>query len=253
MFVFSKEDIYLVTGASSGIGFAISRIIAQSGATVIASGRNSNRLNDLRETTAADSVYIEEKDLSKSPDDLSSWINELVKKYGKLKGIVYSAGLQETRPIQAFKIEDAKKVFDVNYFGFISLVKAFSKPKNNIGNGSSIVCISSIASKVGLPATVNYSASKGAINSAVKCLAVELAGKGIRVNSILSGHILTDMITNEKNINTQDYVQKLESKYPLGLGKPEYIADLTAFLLSDRSSWITGTNIVIDGGASLVF
>jgi NAD(P)-dependent dehydrogenase (short-subunit alcohol dehydrogenase family) len=253
MFTFSKKDIYLVTGASSGIGFAISKFIANSGATIVASGRNLDKLNELKENTDSSDIYIEEKDLSESLDDLSSWIDQLVVKYGKFKGIVYSAGLQETRPIQAFKIDDAKKVFDINYFGFISLVKAFSKPKNNIGNGSSIICISSIASKVGLPATVNYSASKGAINSAVKCLAVELANKGIRVNSILSGHILTDMITNEKNINTDKYIKKLESKYPLGLGKPENIADLAAFLLSDRSSWITGTNIVIDGGASLVF
>ena len=100
---------------------------------------------------------------------------------------------------------------------------------------------------------MNYSASKGAINSAVKALAVELARDGIRINSILPGHIMTELLSSDKKVFSEEFIDSLKKKYPLGLGKPEDVANLTCFLLSDASRWITGSNIVIDGGASLNF
>jgi NAD(P)-dependent dehydrogenase (short-subunit alcohol dehydrogenase family) len=186
-------------------------------------------------------------------DNLPKWISGIVEKYGKIKGMVLSHGVQETLPLSAINIEKAKKLFDTNYFSLIGLIKGFCKKNNYTEIGNSIVCLSSFVTQIGLPATVNYSASKGALNSAVKVLGVELARNGIRINSILSGHIETELLSKEDNLKTDDFLEKLRQKYPLGLGKPEDIANLASFLLSDASRWITGANIVIDGGGSLVF
>ena len=99
---------------------------------------------------------------------------------------------------------------------------------------------------------ISYSASKGAINSLVKTLAVEVSNRNIRVNSILPGHVETNMTLQNKDANSKEYLNELETMYPLGLGEPEDIANIVTFLLSDKSRWITGQNIVVDGGRTLL-
>ncbi|MCX6154593.1 MAG: SDR family NAD(P)-dependent oxidoreductase [Candidatus Kapabacteria bacterium] len=254
MISFKKDNISLVSGAGSGLGRAISIRIIELGGSVIGVGRNEDKLNKTKNLCSIpENFYIEPRDLTTDFDNLPIWLKTLSEKYGKLSGLVNCAGIQETMPLAAIKIENSRKLFDINYFANIALIKGFSKKNNNIGTGSSIVCISSFTSLIGLPATTNYSASKGAINSMVKTLAVELARDGIRINSILPGHIITELMTSENNKLSEQQLDSLKKKYPLGFGEPEDVADLTCFLLSNSSKWITGSNIVIDGGASINF
>lgn len=246
-------DLFIVTGANSGIGKAVSILINESGGKVIGVARNKERLNSLKENCSfPDNVFIEEKDLTGDIDNHPSWLYELSKKYGKLKGMILSAGIQQIVPLRALSLEKSKELFDLNYFANLFLCKGFCDKRVNIGNGSSIVMISSIASIQGNSGIINYSASKGAINSAVKSLAIEVAKQGIRVNSVLPGFITTEMTADLADVYNEEFLKNLDEKYPLGIGKPEYVADLCCFLVSEKAKWITGQSFVIDGGASLI-
>lgn len=254
MINFSTNQIYLVTGANSGLGEAISQKIIELGGKVIGVARDLARLEKTKNiTTHPENFIIENKDLTEDLNSISNWFTLLVEKYGKLSGLVLCAGIQNIEPLPIVRIEKAKNLFDLNYFSNIALIQAFCKKKNNIGLGSSIVAISSIAALVASSPYLNYAASKGALNSAIITLGVELAKEGIRINAISPGHVITKLMQENRIIYTEHYLEKLRQKYPLGLGKPDDIANLACFLLSDASRWITGANIVIDGGGSLVF
>lgn len=253
MIKFNRDDIFLVTGASSGIGRAISIKIIELGGTVIGVARNQQRLEETKQLISDSKAFnVEIKDLVQDIDALPNWIKTIVEKYGKLKGLVLSAGIQYTLPLQADKVEKAKDLFDINFFTNLSLIKGFIKKNNNIGQGSSIVAISSFTSLIGVPATASYSASKAALNSLARTLAVEVARDGLRINTISAGHILTEMLLQEGKFS-ENQLENLKQKYPLGLGKPEDVANTCCFLLSDAARWITGANIVVDGGISISF
>jgi NAD(P)-dependent dehydrogenase (short-subunit alcohol dehydrogenase family) len=135
-----------------------------------------------------------------------------------------------------------------NFYSFVELVKHFSKRKNN-DNGGSIVAISSIASKVGARGLTAYCASKGALESAIRSLALELAAKNIRINSIAPGMIETQIYDGLKEIiNNKEFEVDLKKRQIMGVGNPEDVASAAAFLLSDASKLITGTSLVVDGG-----
>jgi len=254
MIKFQNSDLFLVAGGSSGLGKAICYKINELGGSVVAIARNTEKLLSAKKGSSnPDLFFIESKDLTTEIDNLPLWLVSLAEKYGKFRGYVHSAGIQETLPLSSTKVEKAKVLFDINLFSALSLCKGFAKKSVNTGQGSSIVLISSFVSNLGLAATVSYSASKGALNSAMKVMAVELARDGIRVNSILPGHVVTELFSNDAKVSSENFVNSLKQKYPLGLGKPEDIANLSCFLLSNSSSWITGSEIVIDGGASIMF
>ena len=253
MVSFNSNELFLVTGASSGLGRSIAQRIIELGGSVIASGRNLKRLEEIKSgLKAPENFFIEVKDLCDDINKLHLWVADLVKKYGILSGFVHSAGIQETLPVQAINIENTKKVFDTNIFSALSIIKGFCKKSNNIGLGASIVLLSSIASEISLIATASYSASKGAVNSTVTALSSELAKCGIRINSILPGHIETELLSTANALN-KDFIERISSKYPLGIGKPIDVANLACFLLSNNAGWITGQNITIDGGATKSF
>ena len=249
---FERSDIFLVTGASSGIGRQTALRINELGGSVIATARRAQKLADLKEkATHPDSLFIEEKDLSKDLDDLPKWVLSLSKKYGKLKGVVMAAGVCQIFSLKAISIQKTKELFDINFFSNLALAKGFCDKRVNIGSGSSMVFVSSVGSMVGEAGLSEYSASKGAINSAVRSLAMEHGKLGIRVNSVLPGIVRTEMIEMLGDIYDQKYLDEMSAKYPLGLGNPQDVADPICFLLADEARWITGQNIVIDGGGSL--
>ena len=248
MIEFNSSQIFLVTGASSGLGRAISIQLTQLGGKVLGIGRNEDELKKTSELCDSGLFVPIVRDLITDIDSNTKWVSELVKEQGKFSGIVLSAGIQHTLPLQAEKYQKMLDLFNINLFANISLAKGFAKKINNSGPGSSIVFLSSYTSLVGLGGLTAYSASKGAINSAVKTMAVELSKNGIRVNAVLPGHVKTELLEGNKSM-----IEALEPKYPLGLGNPEDVANLTSFLLSDKSKWITGALIPIDGGASIAF
>lgn len=249
MIKFNSDSIILVSGASSGIGKSISTTLIQYGAKVIGVSRNAEKLNKLKDELGGNFNY-QIKDLVSDIESNSKFINEISDKFGKLSGLVLNAGNLVSYPLQATKYQKSKELFDLNFHANLSLLKGFSKPRNNIGQGSSVVAISSIVSNVSMLGTVSYGASKAALNSLVRTSAIELSRSGIRVNSILPGHIKTEALKSQLS---EEFLSDLEDKYPLGLGKESDVANLASFLLSDSSRWITGQEIIIDGGASIKF
>ena len=250
--MYTQNDIFIVTGATSGIGKGVVVSLLDKGAKVIAIGRDAKKLISLKnEVINKNNLILEEKDLSNC-SGLDKWILNIAKKYGKLKGLVLSAGIQQIIPISsALSVEKSKELFEINYFSSIQIAKGFCDRRANIGKGSSVIFLSSIASIKGNAGIVGYAASKGAINSAVKSIALEVAKLGIRVNAVLPGFVKTEMTLRWKEIYNKKYIEKINNEYPLGIGKAEDVTGPILFLLSEESKWITGSEIIVDGGASL--
>ncbi len=252
MINFCNNDVFVVTGASGGMGGSCCLLLNKLGAGVIAVGRRPEKLNELKAEAANPGLFfIEVKDLTERIEENDKWLVNIRNKYSPLKGMVLSAGIRHTIPLKAVSYEKMKRLFDVNYFSNIMLAKGFCNPRVNAGKGSSMVFVSSISANEGGKGITDYSASKAALLAAVKSIALEFGSAGIRVNSVLPGFVDTEMLKADKNLYNEDFVGKINETYPLGIGKPEWIAQLIVFLLSDCSCWITGSNIVIDGGATL--
>ncbi|MCT7498044.1 SDR family NAD(P)-dependent oxidoreductase [Aliarcobacter cryaerophilus] len=251
MIKFNGENI-LVTGASDGLGKAICLLLNSLGANVIGIARNESKLEQLKEEMAYKEKFSYViRDLSIDIDELPNLVSKIAKDYGKLTGLVYAAGKLELLPIKALDSNSIDSLYNVNFKSLLMTTKGFTDKRNSLEN-SSIVYISSISSILGIKGMISYSTSKGAINSLVKTLAVEVSNRKIRVNSILPGHVETNMTLQNKDANSKEYLNELETMYPLGLGEPEDIANIVTFLLSDKSRWITGQNIVVDGGRTLL-
>lgn len=245
MISFSKEDIFVVTGASSGIGRASALQLNELGASVIITSRRYDKLKEVQNNAPyPENMFIENRDLSVDIDNHSEWIIELSKKYGKLKGLVLSAAVSFVKPLSLVDYSSLKSAYDILFNAQIMLVKGFAHRKANTGN-SSVVIISSNTALYGIKGTLEYGSAKAALITAGKVMANELYSRGIRVNTISPGLILTPMVEEsvKKGETNADAVQYA--------GKPEYVANMVSFLLSEKACWITGQNIVIDGGNSL--
>jgi NAD(P)-dependent dehydrogenase (short-subunit alcohol dehydrogenase family) len=147
------------------------------------------------------------------------------------------------------KIEHYREVFDINTISALEITKSITK-NTNISTNASIIYISSIVGILGQPGKTAYSASKGALIAAAKCLALELAPKGIRVNTILPALVETDMSSKILASLSEEGKNNILKMHPLGFGRPIDIANSAAFLLSSAARWITGSEFLIDGGYS---
>lgn len=237
----------LVTGASSGIGKGIAIYLSKVGANIIMAARNEEKLKETYNELEPGNHSYYLIDLN-NLDEIEGMIDKICSDGRKLNGIVHSAGISSTIPIQYIKLDTLKSIMSVNFYSFIELVKHFSKRKYN-DNGGSIVAISSISSKVGARGLAAYCASKGALDSAIRPIALELAAKNIRINSIAPGMIKSQIYDGLiELVNNKDFETDLKKRQIMGLGKPEDVASAAAFLLSDASKFITGTSIIVDGG-----
>lgn len=253
MISFTRDDVFLVTGASSGFGKAVTLKLNELGSTVIGISRSAGRLKEaFKKAQNADRLIVMEYDLANTHNDIPKMVRQLAKEYGSLKGLVHCAGVLDLVPLSGFDPEKARKLFELNYFAALALAKGFSRKGVYRQGASSVVFLSSATSIMGQKGVVNYSGSKGALNSATKSMALELAPKGIRVNAVLPAHISTSMADSVYDVYSKKYKEELQFMYPLGPGTPDDVANLLAFLLSDRARWITGQNIVIDGGRCLL-
>lgn len=238
----------LVTGASSGIGRAIAIECSKMGAIVLLTARNEERLQEtLQQMENVEKHSVVQADLSNEED-----IERLVSSVSyKLDGIVQCAGFTIPKPFQFVSKEDVKGIMGVNFEAPVYLTQLLLK-KKKINRSSSIVFLSSISGVyISSVAGSLYSASKGAINGIVKGLAIELSTKNIRVNCVNPGMILTDIFKD--GIITKEQLEEDAKKYPLKrYGKPEEVAYAVIYLLSDASAWVTGTNLLIDGGYTLL-
>lgn len=238
----------LVTGASSGIGRAIAIECSRMGANVILTARNEERLNETLQQM--DNIQLHQiivADLSNMDD-----IKTLVDSMGNpLDGIVQCAGFTVPKPFQFVNQKDIDSIMAVNFMAPAILSQMLLK-KKMLNKGASIVFISSISGVwVSYVGSSLYSASKGAVNGLVKGMAIELAAKSIRVNCVNPGMVETNIL--EKGIISDEQLHNDMQLYPLKRhGKPEEVAYAVIYLLSDASSWVTGTNLLIDGGYTLL-
>lgn len=236
MFSINERHI-LITGASSGIGREIAVILAQQGAILGLSGRNTAELEKTSQMLEGDRHYIIPADLSKV-DDTSDIFERALQAAGKLDGLVYSAGVIPTVPLQMTTMRKNEEVFRVNFFAFVDMVRNYAKPK--FSRGGSIVGISSIASVKPEKGQTIYAASKAAMNTAVEAIAQEIYSKGIRINTILPGITQT---TGEQDDNLQLIVQQ----QLLGWINPADIGKLCVYLLNDAAKSVSGRRFYIDG------
>lgn len=237
----------MVTGASSGIGKGIAVTLSKMGANIIMAARNEERLKETYSELEPGNHSYHLIDLS-NLDDIEKMIDSVCQKGIKLNGLVHSAGISITVPLQLMKMSDITNVMSINFYSFVELVRQFSKRKYN-DNGGSVVAISSISSKVGARGLTAYAASKGAVESAVRSMALDLAPRNIRINSVAPGIIRTQIYDGLKElVNNSEFESQLKKRQILGLGMPEDVAYVTAFLLSDASKFITGASINVDGG-----
>lgn len=234
----------LVTGASSGIGQATAIECSKMGAKVIITGRNKQRLEETFAQMVGEGHMKIVADLNEQSD-----IDALVDASPVLDGLVNNAGRGKSKPVNFLKLEDLQDVYQTNLFGVALLTKGLLK-KKKLAKGSSIVFTSSISSYMTAAGLAIYASSKAALCGYMRTCAIELGVKGIRSNSVLPGMVETKLINS--GTYTDEDKQKDLNLYPLGrYGKPLDIAYGIIYLLSDASSWVTGSELVIDGGRML--
>ena len=235
----------LVTGASSGIGKATALLCARMGATVVLTGRNEDRLDCVYGQLAGRQPSPVVADITTASDRES-----LVDTLPELDGVVHCAGMGHRKLCKQLTPGDVSAVMETNFNATV-LLQSELLSRKKINKGASIVFLSSRTADVPTVANALYSASKGAIKSYARCLSLELAPRQIRVNCICPAMVWTPLVESEGV--TKEELEAKEASYPLKrYGQPEDIANLAVFLLSDASSWMTGSCIDITGGAVTV-
>lgn len=235
----------LVTGASSGIGRGIAIACAKMGGTVILNGRNEERLQETLSVLEGKNHQILVGDLSKQED-----LQRMADTLPELQGWVNSVGIPKVCPIKHFDRKDVEEIFNVNITSTMLLLSMLVK-KKKLKRGASVVLISAVTGAfVGSKGDTSYCATKGAVNGFMKGAALELAPQGIRINSINPGLVPTSILNLANDIAGEEHhTEIMLERYPMKrLGTPEDIGNGAVYLLSDASSWVTGTNLVIDGG-----
>ncbi|NUM33247.1 MAG: SDR family oxidoreductase [Candidatus Brocadiae bacterium] len=244
MICFSKEDIFLVTGASSGIGKEIALRLNSLGASVLANGRNEERLQKTKSMAAhPENFFLEARELTENIQELPLWVKNLKEKYGRLKGLISCAGVIADQPLQVLDESTGKKLFDVNYFAPVFLAKGFADRRVYASENASITFLASISAFLGEKAQTFYGASKAALIASAKTLSHELSPK-VRVNCISPGPIDTEMTNRAVEIHGHSNI----SRCTLGIGNVKDVSALASFLVSHEARWITGQNYILDGG-----
>lgn len=237
-----KGKTILVTGASSGIGRGIAVTCSKIGANVIINGRNEQRLHETLSMMAGESHSIAVGELT----DMEN-VGKLVAELPRLDGVVHCAGIGTRVLCKNIVESDIDQTIDSNFKAPVMLQTEVLRQKK-ISKGGSVVFIASISKDTPSVGNALYAASKGALVSYANCLQLELAPRMIRVNCISPAMVWTDLIF--KGGLTEQELREDEKKYPLKrYGTPEDVANLAVYLLSDASSWMTGSDVRITGGA----
>ena len=242
------KEWVLITGASSGIGKAIAIELSKE-YNLVLNGRDERRLNETAASLAKGCrKRIWNYDLGQIEEIGAALTEFLSISRITISRFVHAAGVSKIMPVNVTRVEDVRNIFGVNTMAPFEIVKVLSSKRGNSSSLKNVVFVSSAISKRGARGHTIYGASKAALDGMMRGLAVELAPK-VRVNSVLPGFVKTPM--TEAVLTNVDVVKRLEAQYPLGLGCPKSVADAVSYLLSDRANWITGHELVVDGGSSI--
>jgi len=244
-----QDKVAIITGSRRGIGKGIALAFAKEGCKVVVSDYvedkiGKNTVNEIKKL-GSDAIFVK-ADVSKERD-VKNLVDKAVKKFGKLNIMVNNAGIVSFGTADALTEKDWDKVINVNLKGVFFGTKYAAKQMLKQGKGGRIINISSIAGLVGFPGISAYCASKGGVTEFTREAALDYASKGITVNAINPGVIETDM--TKGMIKDKETSKNLLENTPLGrFGNPEDIGNAALFLALDESSFITGHNLVVDGG-----
>lgn len=244
----NKKKYILVTGASSGIGRCIA-VNLSANYNVVLSGRDEKRLQETKERCSSENdQLILRVDLTKT-EEIEKEVSDFITKNGlEVSGFIHCAGFMKLLPLKMVSLESINTTLGTNIISAALVAKTLIQRKVNGTALKNIVFISSNISNFGAKAFSIYAASKGALDSLMRCLAVELA-PNVRVNSVLPGPIQTEMTGDI--FENKEVLDRMANAYPLGFGKPEDIYNVVEFLLSENSRWVTGQQFIIDGGRTI--
>lgn len=235
----------LVTGASSGIGRSTAVCLSKLGADVVLSSRNAAALEETLSMMERPEAHV----VAPGSLAIEDFASSLPLEYAPFDGFVHSAGICRPMPAGVVGERQLLETMGINFFAFMYLMKAFTK-RGAAREGFSAVAVSSVSSTSGWAGGSVYSASKGALEGAVRSLAVELAERKFRVNAVCPANIRTSLSDALAKGATGEAAKKFSSLHPLGFGAPEDVSSVIAFLLSDASSYMTGACVPVDGGFS---
>lgn len=242
---FANKHI-LIAGASSGIGRTIAIKLSRAGAKVTIFARSKEKLQETIGLLEGDDHASFSFDIS-ATGEIENFLKDIIKERGAIDGFVYCIGSGSNRPLKVSKPYYMEAIMRMNFFGFFECCRVITK-KGYFNPGMHIIGLSSCASIMGGKGQSAYSASKAAMDASVRIMAQELAEKKISINTIRPGMIETETYKSVMNTVSSKEQEELFAQQFLGLGKPEDIANLIAFMLSDASGFITGANISADGG-----
>lgn len=238
----------IITGASSGIGRMCSVVCSQRGGKVILFGRDRTRLNDtlsqMENSSGHSAISVDLRDYEK----VENIIDDIISRTGKIDGLINCAGISTTLPLNMARPEKLDEFFSINVHAAINLTRIVVRRSNFSDEGGSIIFVSSVMSETGATGKTIYCLTKGALVAGSKSIAIELAPRNIRVNCVSPGVVETPMSQGAAYSRNEESLKTIRDLHPLGLGKPVDIANTCAFLLSDAARWITGTNLIVDGG-----
>jgi|SaaInlV_125m_DNA_1040241.scaffolds.fasta_scaffold04765_5 NAD(P)-dependent dehydrogenase (short-subunit alcohol dehydrogenase family) len=247
MLTFRDQKI-LISGASSGIGNSVVYLLNSLGVNTVLIGRDKSKLektlSQLQQPENASIIICDFLD----EINLKGEFLKSVADSGTFTGFVHSAGADITKPYKLLKNNDFDTLNKLNVTAPFQVVKELLKKSTFSSTGGSIVWLGSVMGSLGQKGKIAYTSSKAAVEGLVKSLALELAGKNIRVNCVAPGIVETPLTRELFSKLSGDSINSIEAMHPLGFGKPEDVANLICFLLSDQSKWITGTTYCIDGG-----